>query len=205
VRIGVFGGSFDPVHLGHLLVAECAREQAQLDRVLFVPTAIQPHKQDRPPAAAEHRLAMLHLATGGHDAFTVAHDEIDRGGVSYTVDTLEQLAAAHPGSRLCLILGPDALASLPTWKAPERIVDRAELVAVERDSLDDLGSQACRTALLPLLGVDRLERLLATRVRLPAIGIRASALRAAIAAGGSIRYRTPRAVEEYIRHHGLYR
>jgi nicotinate-nucleotide adenylyltransferase len=183
VRIGVFGGSFDPVHLGHLLVAECAREQAQLDRVLFVPTAIQPHKQDRPPAAAE----------------------LDRGGVSYTVDTLEQLAAAHPGSRLCLILGPDALASLPTWKAPERIVDRAELVAVERDSLDDLGSQACRTALLPLLGVDRLERLLATRVRLPAIGIRASALRAAIAAGGSIRYRTPRAVEEYIRHHGLYR
>lgn len=205
MRIGVFGGSFDPVHLGHLLVAECAREQARLDRVLFVPTAIQPHKQDRHPAAAEHRLAMLHLAAGGHDAFAVSHDEIDRGGVSYTIDTLERLAAAHPDDRLCLILGPDALASLPTWKEPERIVALAELVAIERESLDDLGSPACRAALLPLLGTDRLEQLLVNRVRIPAIGIRASALRAAIAAGGSIRYRTPRAVEEYIRHHRLYR
>ncbi len=205
MRIGVFGGSFDPVHLGHLLVAEYGREQARLDRVLFVPTAIQPHKQHRTPAAAEHRLAMLHLATDGHDAFTVSHDEIDRGGVSYTVDTLERIAAAHPDDRLCLILGPDALASLPTWKAPERIVELAELVAVERESLDDLGSPACRAALLPLLGADRLEQLLATRVRIPAIGIRASDLRAAVAAGQSIRYRTPRAVEEYIRHHGLYR
>ena len=121
MRIGVFGGSFDPVHLGHLLVAECAREQARLDRVLFVPTATQPHKQDRPPAEAEHWLAMLHLAAGGHDAFAVSHDEIDRGGVSYTIDTLERLAAAYPDDRLCLILGPDALASLPTWKEPERI------------------------------------------------------------------------------------
>lgn len=205
MRIGVFGGSFDPVHLGHLLVAECAREQARLDRVLFVPTAIQPHKQDRPPTAAEHRLAMLHLATGGHDAFAVSHDEIDRGGVSYTIDTLERLATEHAGARLCLILGPDALASLPNWKAPDRIVALAELVAIERESLDDLGSPACRAALLPLLGTDRLEQLLANRVRIPAIGIRASALRAALAAGGSIRYRTPRAVEEYIRHHGLYR
>ncbi len=205
MRIGVFGGSFDPVHVGHLLVAECAREQARLDRVLFVPTAIQPHKQDRAPAAAEHRLAMLRLATGGHDAFAVAPDEIDRGGVSYTVDTLERLATDTAGARLCLILGPDALASLPTWKEPERIAALAELVAIERESLDDLGSPACRAALLPLLGADRLERLLANRVRIPAIGIRASDLRSAVASGKSIRYRTPRAVEEYIRHHGLYR
>jgi nicotinate-nucleotide adenylyltransferase len=205
VRIGVFGGSFDPVHLGHLLVAECAREQARLDRVLFVPAAIQPHKQQRPPTAAEHRLAMLHLATGGHDAFAVSTIEIDRGGVSYTIDTLARLAANHPGARLCLILGPDALASLPTWKDPERIIEFAELVAVERESLDDLGGAAYRAALEPLVGTDGLERILDTRVRLPAIGIRASDLRAAVAAGKSIRYRTPRAVEEYIRHHGLYR
>ena len=93
MRIGVFGGSFDPVHVGHLLLAECCREQAGLDRVLFVPAATQPHKQDRRLAAPEHRVEMLRLATGGHSAFAVATLEIERGGVSYTVDTLTALAA----------------------------------------------------------------------------------------------------------------
>jgi nicotinate-nucleotide adenylyltransferase len=125
--------------------------------------------------------------------------------VSYTVDTLARLADRHPGDELRLILGPDALADLPTWREPRRIVELAEIVAVERHLLDDIASPACRAALEPLLGRDRLERLIATRVRLPAIGIRASDLRAAVAAGRSIRYRTPRAVEQYIAAHGLYR
>ncbi len=205
MRIGVFGGSFDPVHVGHLLVAECCREQARLDRVLFVPAAVQPHKQDRRPAPAEDRLAMLALATGGHDAFTVCSDEIDRGGVSYTVETLEHLARRFPGDRLCLVLGPDALASLPDWREPRRIAELAEIVAVERETLDDVVRRARGGALAPLLGVERLEQVLAARVRMPDIGIRASDLRAAIAAGRSIRYRTPRAVERYIAAHVLYR
>jgi nicotinate-nucleotide adenylyltransferase len=205
MRIGVYGGSFDPVHVGHLIVAECCREQAGLDRVLFVPAAVPPHKQDRPPAAATHRLQMLALATGGHDAFAVETDEIDRGGVSYTVDTLARLATRHPADSLRLILGPDAVAELPGWREPRRILELAEIVAVERESVDDVRSLCRAGGLDELLGPDGLARLVATRVRVPAIGIRSSDLRAAVAAGTSIRYRTPRAVEQYIAAHGLYR
>jgi len=205
MRIGVFGGSFDPVHVGHLIAAECCREQAGLDRVLFVPAAIPPHKQDRHLAAARHRVEMLSLATGGHEAFAICSDEVDRGGVSYTVDTLAGLAVRHPGDELCLLLGPDAALGLPTWHEPGRIMKLARIVVMERESLDDVGSSACRAALAPLFGAERLERLIDDRVRLPAIGIRASDLRAAVAAGRSIRYRTPRAVEQYIASHGLYR
>jgi nicotinate-nucleotide adenylyltransferase len=205
MRIGVYGGSFDPVHLGHLLLAECCREQAGLDRVLFVPAATQPHKQDRRLADPQHRIDMLRLATGGHPAFDVATLEIDRGGVSYTVDTLASLRAAHPGDELCLLLGPDALAGFPTWREPRRIADLATLVAVERETLDDLSAAAAAAGLSDLLGAERLATLLDRRVRMPAIGIRASDLRAAVAAGRSIRYRTPRAVEAFIATHGLYR
>jgi nicotinate-nucleotide adenylyltransferase len=204
VRIGVFGGSFDPVHIGHLLAAECCREQAGLDRVLFVPAAIQPHKQHRQLASGQHRMEMLALATGGHDAFAVLGDELDRGGVSYTVDTLERLRAQHPGDELLLILGPDAFIGLPSWREPQRIVELAGILAVERESLDDLTAAAVRVPLEPLLGRERLDRVIAERVRLPAIGIRASDLRSAVAAGRSIRYRTPRAVEQYITAQGLY-
>ncbi len=205
MRIGVFGGSFDPVHIGHLLAAECCREQAGLDRVLFVPAAIQPHKQDRQLASGQHRMEMLALATGGNDAFAVSGDELERGGVSYTVDTLQRLKARHPDDDLLLILGPDAFLSLPTWREPQRIIDLAEVLAVERESLDDLSDAAFRGPLESLLGRERLDRVIAERVRLPAIGIRASDLRAAVAAGQSIRYRTPRAVECSIATHGLYR
>ena len=205
MRIGVFGGSFDPVHIGHLLAAECCREQAGLDRVLFVPAAIQPHKQDRQLASGQHRMEMLALATGGNDAFAVLGDELERGGVSYTVDTLERLKARHPDDDLLLILGPDAFLGLPTWREPQRIIDLAEVLAVERESLDDLSDAATREPLETLLGRERLDRVISKRVRLPAIGIRASDLRAAVAAGQSIRYRTPRAVERSITTHGLYR
>ncbi|NCY02105.1 MAG: nicotinate (nicotinamide) nucleotide adenylyltransferase [Planctomycetia bacterium] len=205
MRIGVFGGSFDPVHVGHLIAAECCREQARLDRVLFVPAAIPPHKQERRLASGHHRIDMLLLATGGHPAFAVSPDEIDRGGVSYTLDTLQRLAAAHPRDDLVLLLGPDAFLGLPGWHEPRRIASLAEIVPMERETLDDLGCAACREPLAPLLGADLLEQSLAARVRLPAIGIRSSDLRADVAGGRSIRYRTPRAVEMYIASHGLYR
>jgi nicotinate-nucleotide adenylyltransferase len=205
MRIGVFGGSFDPVHVGHLLLAECCREQAGLDRVLFVPAATQPHKQDRQLAAPEHRVEMLRLATGGHPAFAVVTLEIERGGVSYTVNTLAALKATHPDAELCLLLGPDALAGLPTWREPARIAALATVVGVEREALDDLRGLAKTAGLSTLLGAERLAAVLQRRVRMPAIGIRASDIRAAVAAGRSIRYRTPRAVEVYIQAHGLYR
>ena len=205
MRIGVFGGSFDPVHVGHLIAAECAREQARLDRVVFVPAAAPPHKPGRILAEGRHRLEMLTLAIGGHDAFSVSPLELERGGTSYTVDTLTTLATAHPGDALVLLLGPDALAGLPTWREPGRIAALAEIVPLERDALDDLSAATADGALADLLGTEAVAALLARRVRMLAIGIRATALRAAVAAGQSIRYRTPRAVERYIATHGLYR
>ncbi|GDX94854.1 putative nicotinate-nucleotide adenylyltransferase [Planctomycetia bacterium] len=204
MRIGIFGGSFNPVHVGHLIAAECAREQAGLDRVLFVPAALPPHKQDRTLAPAEQRVEMLHLAVDGHEAFAVSTIEIDRGGVSWTVETLAALRDARPDDDLVLLLGPDAVADLPGWREPERIADRAELRGFERETLDDLGRIARDPRLATLLGADGVAALLANRIRLPAIGIRASDLRAAVAAGRSIRYRTPRAVERYIAAQGLY-
>ena len=204
MRIGIFGGSFDPVHQGHLVVAECCREQARLDRVIFVPTAIQPFKQSRQPVAGQHRAEMLALAVGGNPAFEVSTVELDRGGVSYTVDTLAALRATHGTDELFLMLGPDALASLPDWREPARILDLAGVIAVERDGLDDVSSAVQESRLAALLGPERSRRIVADAVRVPAIGIRATDLRARIAAGHSIRYRTPRAVEQYIATHGLY-
>jgi nicotinate-nucleotide adenylyltransferase len=205
MRIGIFGGSFDPVHLGHLIAAECVREQAGLDRVLFVPAAAPPHKPDRILAEGRHRLEMLALAIGGHDAFAISSIELDRGGTSYTLDTLLALAAAHPSDTLALVLGPDAVADLPTWREPARIATLAEVVPVEREGLDDLAAAAAAGGLSNLLGPEGTAAILGRRVRMPAIGIRATDLRAAVAAGRSIRYRTPRAVERYIVTHGLYR
>jgi nicotinate-nucleotide adenylyltransferase len=204
VRIGIFGGSFDPVHLGHLVVAECCREQARLDRVVFVPTAIQPFKQSRQPVAGQHRAEMLALAVGGNPAFEVSTVELDRGGVSYTVDTLAALREAHPDDELHLILGPDALASLPDWREPARILDLAGVIAVEREGLDDVAAIVQTPRLAALLGPERARDIVAEKVVVPALGIRSSDLRARIAAGHSIRYRTPRAVEQYITTHGLY-
>ena len=205
MRIGIYGGSFNPVHLGHLIAAECCREQARLDRVLFMPAATPPHKQGQLLADAADRVAMLTLAVGGHEAFAVSTIEVDRGGVSYTVDTLAALVQRHPHDTLALILGPDALAQLPTWREPRTIADRCELVAVERERLDDVAAIARDAGLADLLGQERLAALIAARVRMPAIGVRASDLRAAVAAGTSIRYRTPRAVEAFVMSHGLYR
>ena len=204
MRIGLYGGSFDPVHQGHLIVAECCRERARLDKVLFLPAAIPPHKQDRPLTEAAHRVEMLRLATGGHPAFAISTDEIDRGGVSYTVDTLARLEAAHPADELLLILGPDALADLPTWREPATILARAEIIAVAREGVDDVRAIVAAPQLAALLGPERTRRVVDNSVTCPAIGIRASDMRRAIAAGRSIRFRTPRAVEQYIAAHRLY-
>jgi len=205
MRIGVFGGSFDPVHMGHLIVAECCREQAGLDQVLFLPAAVSPFKQESPPADGRQRLEMLALATGGHPAFAVSPEEIDRGGTSYTAETLERLGAVHASDELLLILGPDSLSSLPEWRNPERILTAARLLAVERIGIDDLAAISREPKLAGLLGPDAALQLVETRAICPAIDIRSSDLRASIASGKSIRYRTPRAVELYIATHGLYR
>ncbi|MGC4004614.1 MAG: nicotinate (nicotinamide) nucleotide adenylyltransferase [Pirellulales bacterium] len=118
MRLGVFGGSFDPVHLGHLILAESCREQAALDRVLFIPTHIQPHKQGHTPAPDLARLEMLKLAIGGNSAFELSTREVDRGGVSYTVETLTHLKAERPEAELFFMMGADSLADFPKWREP---------------------------------------------------------------------------------------
>lgn len=205
MRLGIFGGSFDPVHVGHLLLAEACREEARLDRVLFVPAAVAPHKVGGTFATAPHRLAMLALALGGHDAFAVSTVEIDRGGTSYTVDTLAELRQAFPDASLHLLLGPDSLEQFPTWRDPGGILAQARLVAVERAGLDDVAAICRRGGLDRLLGADGLEQVIDERVTLPAIGLRSTDIRQRVAAGRGIRYRVPRAVECYIQSHGLYR
>jgi nicotinate-nucleotide adenylyltransferase len=207
MRLGIFGGTFDPVHYGHLLLAESCREQLQLEAVWFLPAAVPPHKRQRAIAAAEARVEMLDLATSGHEAFSVCRYEIDRGGVNYTVDTLTQLKVDGPLRELFFLMGADSLADLPTWKDPQRLCQLAtpvvvcRAIAAGRDSHCEALDWSGLEALIPKA---RLDEIRASRVQMPRIDLSSSDLRRRRAAGKSIRYRTPRAVEKYIETHGLY-
>ena len=191
MRIGIYGGSFDPVHYGHLLLAECAREQLELDTVLFMPAATAPHKQQHTATSAAARVEMLKLAIGGHRAFEVSDLEIERGGVSYTVDTLTTLCKQYADAELVLLVGADTLVDMPNWKDPEKIVALARIGVVERT-----GSAIQATALpgAEVLGV-----------RMPRMDLSSREMRAKVARGESIRYCTPRAVEQFIDAGGFYR
>jgi nicotinate-nucleotide adenylyltransferase len=201
MRLGVYGGSFDPVHFGHLLVAENCREQRKLDEVWFIPAAMSPHKQHAAPADARHRVEMLQLAVGGHEPFRVSTVEIDRGGVSYTVDTLEALHVEDPTREMFLIIGADALEDLPTWNDPQRICELALPLVVCRAYAPDPDF----SVLVNLMSHDRIAAVQAAQVNMAPIGIASSDIRRRIASGKSIRFRTPRAVEKYIETHALYR
>ena len=198
LRVGVFGGTFDPVHLGHLIVAEQCREQAKLDLVLFIPAARPPHKLDQPLTSFLHRREMLSLAVAGQPAFRVDDLEKDRQGPSYTVDTLEELQRRQPGSELFLIVGADCLPDLPSWHQPARIVDLACLLIVARPGWTVWPIERLRAA-LGIPGMLRYEV-----VNVPQIEIASRDLRRRVAAGQSIRYLVPRAVECYIEEHRLY-
>ena len=199
--IGLFGGSFDPVHLGHLLLAESCLEAVGLDAVWWVPAATPPHKVDRHRASAPHRVEMLHLATAGHPRFRVEECELRRGGVSYTVDTLRELTAREPDHQWYLLMGADTLADLPTWREPATICRLATPVVVTR-----AGEPPVDFSRLPgNVAPERIEACRRLVVTMPAIGLSSTDLRQRVAAGRSIRYRTPRAVEAYIETQGLYR
>jgi nicotinate-nucleotide adenylyltransferase len=201
MKIGILGGSFDPVHLGHLLVAETCREQCCLDEVWFLPAAQPPHKLHRTLTAASHRLAMLQLAVAGHPALRVSPLEIERGGVSYTVQTLRELNSKHPEADFFFLMGADSLQDLPTWREPDEICRLAIPVVVRR-----AGSAEPDLAVLKnVTAAERLEAIRQNQVEMPMVEFSSTAIRQAVAAGRSIRYQTPRAVEMYIETHGLYR
>lgn len=197
MRIGVYGGTFDPVHFGHLLLAEQCREQLALDEVWFVPAATPPHKPNADISEGKHRLNMLKLAVSGHPAFVVSDRELRRGGKSYTVDTLTEIQQEDPSRELVLLIGGDSLADLPTWRETGRILQLATVVAVNRG----------RTPLDVEPVVAALGEAARSRLQvlpMPAVDLSASDLRRRLAAGHSVRFMTPRAVERYALEHHLY-
>jgi nicotinate-nucleotide adenylyltransferase len=201
MRLGVFGGTFDPVHLGHLILAEQCREQAKLDQVLFVPAARPPHKHEHELTKYDQRVEMLALAISGHPAFRIDELEKSRPGPSFTYLTLEELRQRHPQAELCLLIGADSLQDLPQWVQPRRILELATLVVTPRPGSELPELNALRQGLA-------LETHFPLRLQLvhaPLIDIASRDIRARIAQGRSVRYMIPRAVEAYIGEKGLYR
>src|SRR5437868_1055134 len=189
MRLGLYGGSFDPVHYGHLLLAECCRETLKLDEVWLIPAAIPPHKQTQQRAAGKHRLQMIELALAGHEQIRASPLEIDRGGVSYTVDTLAQVHMLQPQATLFLLMGADSLRDLPTWREPERICALSLPAVVRRGG----AAEPDFSVLSPLVSVDRLAEIRAAQVEMPLIEFSSTDLRERAATGQSLRFRTPRA------------
>jgi nicotinate-nucleotide adenylyltransferase len=209
-RVGIFGGTFNPIHLAHLRSAEEVREVQRLDRILFIPSAAPPHKRKHGLASAEHRLAMVRLAIVGNPCFKVSTIEVDRPGRSYSVDTLRALHARMPGVSFAFIMGLDAFREIDTWKEYERLFDLADLVVTSRPSLDE---PELRRALPVAVRAQfcyrgsQLEHRTGNRIifqRISDLDISASAIRQRLRRSHSIRYLVPPAVERYIARHGLY-
>ena len=199
MRIGILGGTFDPVHLGHLIVAEEARLRLELDRVMFVPTG-QPWLRAEPPlAAAQHRLHMVELAIASNPNFGAGRNEVDRDGPTYTVDTLEELHRDQGASdSLYFILGLDALGQFHRWKDPERILELCDLGIVSRPGFQNTNILDEQLARYPQMGSKT------TLVNVPRIDISSTDIRQRAARGTSFRYLTPETVAAYIREQGLY-
>ncbi len=187
LKVGVFGGSFDPVHIGHLVAAEQAAERLGLERVRFVPAGQHPLKTGH-HAGAEHRLAMVEAAIRDNPRFVLDPREARRSGPSYTVDTLRALAAESPGDALFLLLGADATRELSAWRDVPGIAGLATIVALTRPGTPPPA-----------------HPLIARVVEITGIDVSATSIREAVRRGESVRYLVPRAVEEYIAGHGLYR
>lgn len=201
MRLGLYGGSFDPVHYGHLLLAECCLEALTLDEVWLMPAAVPPHKQGRELAAAKHRLEMLELALGGHERLKASRLELDRGGLSFTVETLATIHEQHPAATLFLLMGADSLHDLPTWREPGRICELSIPAVVRRGG----ALEPDFDVLKPLVPEERLAAIRAAQVQMPLIELSSTDLRQRAASGRSLRFRTPRAVEKYVETQGLYR
>lgn len=200
MRVGVFGGTFDPPHLGHLILAELARDQGRLDEVWFVPAPRPPQKDSQTITRFEVRVEMLSLALAGNAAFRIDEVEKERAGPSYTIDTLEELHRRHPGHEFALIIGGDALIDLPGWRNPRRIVELAQLLVMSRPGVDAIGEEELRNR----LGGDG-ARLRVEMIEAPQISIASRDLRRRVSQGRSIRYLVPRAVEVFIQDRRLYR
>lgn len=198
-RIGVFGGSFDPVHIGHLIIAQDAVEQLELNRLIFVPTSVSPHKQHRAPVEGRHRLEMLRLATADKLKFDVSDLELVRGGVSYTFDTIQHVQADHPGAAVFFIVGLDSLKELHLWRNIDELLEICAVVPFGRGGENpDVIAKQCQ------LSQGWKTKLLERLIRIHEVEISASQIRISVAKGLSIQTLVSPEVEMYIAEHNLY-
>lgn len=194
--IGIMGGTFDPIHYGHLITAACASDQLGLERVIFVPAAIPPHKRNRLLTSEEERLAMTRLAVQGNPRFSVSDIEIRRGGVSYTIDTLRYFRQEYPAHRLCFIIGGDTVSDIASWKSPEELIELAAFVVGGRPGYT---YEELKTSSFYLKYIERILYL-----EMPGIGISSTEIRKRVRHGRTIQYQLPSAVEAFIHTHKLY-
>jgi nicotinate-nucleotide adenylyltransferase len=194
MKIGIFGGTFNPPHIGHLIVAERIREEAKLDKVIFIPCSSPPHKQEKSYlsqiASPEHRFEMVKIAIRNNPFFEVSDIEIKRGGVSYTIDTINQLTKESQTDEFYLLIGADQFKEFHTWKEPYEIVKKAKLIVFNRPNYTIPDTEFSKFAEF---------------ITVPNIEISASSIRERVRNGKSIKYLVPAEVEEYIYANGLYR
>lgn len=192
MKVGIMGGTFDPLHIGHMLAAEAARDTYGLDEVWFMPSHTPPHKHGA-GVSGEHRLAMVQETVKGHESFRTLDWEISRGGVSYTIDTVRKLQQQYPRMELYFIIGADMVQYLPKWQEIEELVQRLTFIGVSRPGTElDLG-------LLPSVIADKI-----VLADMPLVDISSTILRERAAEGKSIRYMVPDAVFNYVQRSGLY-
>ena len=198
-KIGIMGGTFDPIHLGHLMTAEAVRDAYHLDQVLFIPAAHPPHKQQQSVTPAMHRYLMTVLATADHADFMVSSLEMQRSGPSYSIDTVQELIQRFgKGTEFFFIAGADAIQELPSWKRIGDLLEMCQFIAATRPGCmpDFVHLRAC----LGSLGEEHIHQLIT-----PALEISSTDIRDRVHCGHSIRYLVPAAVEQYIYKEGLYR
>ncbi|HEX2016092.1 MAG TPA: nicotinate-nucleotide adenylyltransferase [Solirubrobacteraceae bacterium] len=195
-RLGILGGTFDPPHIGHLVCAQEARAELALDRVLLMPVAVAPHKARPGQADPEHRLAMCELAAAPDRGLEVSAVELERGGMSFTVDTLRQVHARQPEDHLSFIVGGDAAASFASWREPEAILELAELAVAERVGAEGPDLRAA----LAGLPADRVHFF-----DMPRLDVSSTTIRERVAAGRPVAHLAPGPVLDYIERHRLYR
>lgn len=186
-RIGILGGTFNPPHLGHLLMAEQVGSQLELDEVWFMPTAQPPHRPGKSTIEAHHRLAMLELAIADNPLFKIQAYEINRGGKNFTADTMAHFRQEYPGVDFYFIIGADSVRDLPIWYDVDRLLTYTQLVGISRPGVDQAPSD------YPILWVDS-----------PAVDLSSTEIRLRVFLEQSIRYQVPQAVADYIATHGLY-
>ena len=199
MKIGLIGGTFNPIHHGHLILSEYVRENCQLDKVIFIPTGLPPHKSESVVKDPEIRLEMTKMAIESNQYFRVSHIETYRQGLSYTIDTIKELKILYPNDQLYFIIGADSLFELPTWKYYEKLISTTNIIVVNRPGGANNLIGAKIKEYEDEFGGNIIE------VKSPLIDISSSDIRDRVKAGKSIKYLVPSNVEEYILQNSLYK